>query len=75
MYLYSNPAREYTFDFRGKRVKENGKVMSKFSMAYTVQSFNFYRGLYLDSLSYDDCKQTLLTELEQKQFTNVTIIK
>ena len=32
-YLYNNSKKHYTFDFSKKRVKENGSVMSKFSMA------------------------------------------
>lgn len=76
MYLHSNPQRKFTFDFRGKRVKENGVAMTKFEIAYTVQSFNYYAGLYMDEVySYEECKQMLLKELAQREFTNVTIIK
>ena len=77
-YLYDNQKKHYTFDFSKKRVKENGKVMEKFSIGYVVASNgDFYRGLLIehDAYNYEDSKQILLSFLEQKQFSNVTIIK
>ena len=77
-YLYGNQKKQYTFDFSKKRVKENGKVMEKFSIGYTVShNGDFYRGLLIeqDAYNYEDSKQILLSLLEQKQFSNVTIIK
>lgn len=77
-YLYDNPKRNWTFDFSKKRVKENGKVMEKFSIGYAVShNGDFYRGLLIeqDAYNYEDSKQILLSLLEQKQFSNVTIIK
>lgn len=77
-YLYGNQKKQYTFDFSKKRVKENGKVMDKFSIGYAV-SFNgdFYLGLLIeqDAYNYEDSKQIFLSLLEEKQFGNVTIIK
>ena len=79
-YLYDNPKRSYTFDFSKKRVKENGSVMSKFDMGYTIEhSGNYYKGLsitcYEDLYNYEAVKTMLLEHLEEKQFSNVTIIK
>lgn len=77
-YLYNNPKKNWTFDFSKKRVKENGKVMEKFSIGFTVShNGDFYRGLLIeqDAYNYEDSKQILLGLLEQKQFNNVTIIK
>ena len=77
-YLYDNPKRSYTFDFSKKRVKENGKVMEKFSIGYAVShNGDFYRGLLIeqDAYNYEDSKQIFLSLLEEKQFSNVTIIK
>lgn len=77
-YLYGNQKKHYTFDFRKKRVKENGKVMEKFSIGYAVlHNGDFYRGLLIeqDACNYEDSKQIFLGLLEQKQFDNVTIIK
>lgn len=77
-YLYDNQKKQYTFDFSKKRVKENGKVMEKFSIGYVVShNGDFYRGLLIkqDAYNYEDSKQILLSLLEQKQFSNVTIIK
>ena len=77
-YLYNNQKKQYTFDFSKKRVKENGKVMEKFSIGYAVShNGDFYRGLLIeqDAYNYEDSKQILLSLLEQKQFSNVTIIK
>lgn len=79
-YLYNNPKKHWTFDFSKKRVKENGKIMSKFDMGYTIEhNGNFYRGVsitcYEYAYEYDEVKATLLELLEQKQFSNVTIIK
>lgn len=79
-YLYNNPKRNWTFDFSKKRVKENGKIMSKFDMGYAIEhSGDFYRGIsitcYESAWSYEDVKTAFLEHLEQKQFNNVTIIK
>ena len=77
-YLYDNQKKQYTFDFSKKRVKENGKVMEKFSIGCAVShNGDFYRGLLIeqDAYNYEDSKQILLSLLEQKQFSNVTIIK
>lgn len=77
-YLYGNQKKHYTFDFSKKRVKENGKIMEKFSIGYAVShNGDFYRGLLIeqDAYNYEDSKQILLSLLEQKQFSNVTIIK
>lgn len=77
-HLYDNPKKNYTFDFSKKRVKENGKVMEKFSIGYIVShNGDFYRGLLIeqDAYNYEESKQILLSLLEQKQFSNVTIIK
>ena len=77
-YLYDNQKKQYTFDFSKKRVKENGKVMEKFRIGYVVsRSGDFYRGLLIEqgAYNYEDSKQILLSLLEQKQFSNVTIIK
>ena len=77
-YLYGNQKKHYTFDFSKKRVKENGKVMEKFSIGYAVlHNGDFYRGLLIeqDAYNYEDSKQILLSLLEEKQFSNVTIIK
>lgn len=77
-YLYGNQKKHYTFDFSKKRVKENGKVMEKFSIGYAVlHNGDFYCGLLIeqDAYNYEDSKQILLSLLEEKQFGNVTIIK
>lgn len=79
-YLYGNQKKQYTFDFSKKRVKENGSVMSKFDMGYTIESNgNHYKGLsitlYESAWSYEEVKTALLEHLEEKQFGNVTIIK
>ena len=77
-YLYDNQKKQYTFDFSKKRVKENGKVMEKSSIGYVVsRNGDFYRGLLIeqDAYNYEDSKQILLSLLEEKQFSNVTIIK
>ena len=82
-YLYDNQKKHYTFDFSKKRVTENGKVMEKFSIGYAVLrngdfcNGEFYRGFLIeqDAYNYEDSKQILLSLLEQKQFSNVTIIK
>lgn len=79
-YLYDNPKRNWTFDFSKKRVKQNGSVMSKFDMGYTIENNgNHYRGLsitpYESAWSYEEVKTALLGHLEEKQFSNVTIIK
>lgn len=77
-YLYGNQKKHYTFDFSKKRVTENGKVMEKFSIGYAVlHNGDFYRGLLIeqDAYNYEDSKQILLSLLEEKQFSNITIIK
>ena len=79
-YLYDNQKKHYTFDFSKKRVRENGSVMSKFDMGYTIQNTgNFYKGLaiacYESAYSYEEVKTALLEHLEEKQFSNVMIIK
>lgn len=79
-YLYNNQKKQYTFDFSKKRVKENGSVMSKFDMGYTIKNNgDHYRGLlitlYESAWSYEEVKTALLKHLEEKQFSNVTIIK
>ena len=79
-YLYDNQKKHYTFDFSKKRVKENGLVMSKFDMGYTIENTgNHYKGLsitlYESAWSYEEVKTALLEHLEEKQFGNVTIIK
>ena len=79
-YLYNNQKKHYTFDFSKKRVKENGSVMSKFDMGYTIENNgDHYRGLlitlYESAWSYEEVKTALLKHLEEKQFGNVTIIK
>lgn len=79
-YLYDNQKKHYTFDFSKKRVKENGSVMSKFDMGYTIENTgNYYKGLsitlYESAWSYEEVKTALLEHLEEKQFGNVTIIK
>ena len=79
-YLYGNQKKQYTFDFSKKCVKENGSVMSKFDMGYTIESNgNHYKGLsitlYESAWSYEEVKTALLEHLEEKQFGNVTIIK
>ena len=79
-YLYDNQKKYYTFDFSKKRVKQNGSVMSKFSMGYTIEhNGNHYQGLlittYDDLYNYEAVKAMFLEHLEQKQFSNVTIIK
>lgn len=79
-YLYDNQKKHYTFDFSKKRVKQNGKVMSKFDMGYTIEhNGNHYQGLmitvYEDLYNYEAVKTMLLELLEQKQFRNVTIVK
>lgn len=79
-YLYGNQKKQYTFDFSKKRVKENGSVMSKFDMGYTIENNgNHYKGLsitcYESAWSYEEVKTALLEHLEEKQFSNVTIIK
>ena len=79
-YLYGNQKKQYTFDFSKKRVKENGSVMSKFDMGYTIENNgNYYKGLsitlYESAWSYEEVKTALLEHLEEKQFGNVTIIK
>lgn len=79
-YLYGNQKKHYTFDFSKKRVKENGSVMSKFDMGYTIENTgNHYKGLsitlYESAWSYEEVKTALLKHLEEKQFGNVTIIK
>lgn len=79
-YFFSNLKKHYTFDFSKKRVKENGSVMSKFDMGYTIENNgNRYKGLsitlYESAWSYEEVKTALLEHLEEKQFSNVTIIK
>lgn len=78
-YLYDNQKKHYTFDFSKKRVKENGSVMSKFDMGYTIEhTGNHYQGLLItvyDAYNYEEAKAALLKHLEEKQFSNVTIIK
>lgn len=79
-YLYDNQKKQYTFDFSKKRVKENGSVMSKFDMGYTIEhTGNHWKGLsitcYESAWSYEEVKTALLEHLEEKQFSNVTIIK
>lgn len=79
-YLYNNQRKHYTFDFSKKRVKENGKIMSKFDMGYTIEhTGNHYQGLmittYENLYNYEAVKTMLLEHLEQKQFGNVIIIK
>ena len=79
-YLYNNQKKHYTFDFSKKRVKENGSAMSKFDMGYTIENTgNYYKGLsitlYESAWSYEEVKTALLEHLEEKQFSNVTIIK
>ena len=79
-YLYGNQKKHYTFDFSKKRVKENGSVMSKFDMGYTIENNgNHYKGLsitlYESAWSYEEVKTALLEHLEEKQFGNETIIK
>ena len=79
-YLYGNQKKHYTFDFSKKRVKENGSVMSKFDMGYIIENTgNYYKGLsitlYESAWSYEEVKTALLEHLEEKQFSNVTIIK
>lgn len=79
-YLYGNQKKHYTFDFSKKRVKENGSIMSKFDMGYTIENTgNYYKGLaiilYESAWSYEEVKTALLEHLEEKQFSNVTIIK
>jgi hypothetical protein len=78
-YLYTQK-KHYTFDFRKKRVKENGKIMSKFDMGCAIEhSGDYYRGLsitcYEYLYGYEEVKTALLEHLEKKQFSNVTIIK
>jgi hypothetical protein len=79
-YLYDHPEKHYTFDFSKKRVKENGSVMSKFDMGYTLEhTGDHWRGLSItcheEIWSYEEVKTALLEHLEKKQFSNVTIIK
>ena len=79
-YLYNNQKKHYTFDFSKKRVKEDGSVMSKFDMGYTIENNgNYYKGLSItwheSAWSYEEVKTALLEHLEEKQFSNVTIIK
>ena len=80
-YLYDNQKKHYTFDFSKKRVKENGSVMSKFDMGYTIENNGnpskglSSRGLRGSAWSYEEVKTALLEHLEEKQFGNVTIIK
>lgn len=79
-HLYDNQKKHYTFDFSKKRVKENGSAMSKFDMGYTIENNgNHYKGLsitlYESAWSYEEVKTALLEHLEEKQFSNVTIIK
>ena len=79
-YLYNNQKKHYTYDFSKKRVKENGLVMTKFIMGYTIEhNSNHYKGLSItcceSAWSYEEVKTALLEHLEKKQFSNVTIIK
>lgn len=80
-YLFSNPKKQYTYDFSKKLVKENGKVMDKFSIGYAVsRNGDFYDGLFglfteQGVYNYEESKQRFLRLLEEKQFGNVTIIK
>ena len=79
-HLYYNSKKQYTFDFTKKRVKENGKMMSKFDMGYTLEHngdrwYGLGVTLYESSYSYEEVKDRLLEHLEKKQFSNVTIIK
>lgn len=77
-YLFSNPKKQYTYDFSKKRIKENGKIMEKFSIGYAVShNGDFYGGLLIeqDAYNYEESKQRFLSLLEEKQFSNVTIIK
>ena len=67
-YLYGNQKKHYTFDFSKKRVKENGSVMSKFDMGYTIENNgNYYKGLsitlYESAWSYEEVKTALLEHL------------
>lgn len=78
--LYDRSDKQYTFDFTKKRVKENGKMMSKFDMGYTLEHNGDHWGglsitLYESAYSYEEVKDKLLKHLEEKQFGNVTIIK
>lgn len=79
-YLYGNQKKHYTFDFSKKRVRENGLVMSKFDMGYTIETNgNHNKGLSItlceSAWSYEEVKTALFEHLEEKQFSNVTIIK
>lgn len=66
----------YTLDFSGKKVRENGKPLDKFGLAYLCESINVW-GHYtivIDTYKYDELKTKAIELLQKKEYTNVIII-
>ena len=59
----------YTLDFRGKKVRENGKTLDKFQLAYLCEYINIW-GHYtilIDTYKYDELKEKSLKLLQKKE--------
>lgn len=65
--------RTYNFDFSGKRVKVNGEVQDKFSLVYFMKYIDYDKAVCSLFKQYNDNKQRLLSMLQKKQYSNVTI--